>query len=83
MTKYKSTSFYLHSAAIFSHLSSPILKTSYRFRRDSIFELEVSKRVAKAMTVVRKPGVTAKWQVCPMFSNSNNRTISHKHFTNV
>jgi len=38
-------------------------------------------RVAKAMTVVRKPGTNRKWQACPMFSNSNTRTVSHQRFT--
>jgi len=43
MTKYKSASFSLDSAAIFSHFSSPIFKTSLHFCRDSIFELKMFK----------------------------------------
>jgi len=42
----------LNPAAIFSHLSFPILKKNFRFRRDSISELKVSK------------GLLNQWQKC-------------------
>jgi len=47
MTKHKTASLYFHPVAIFSSPSSLILKTSFRFRRDSIFELKVPKGLLK------------------------------------
>jgi len=38
MTKHKTASLYFHPAAIFFSPSTPNLKTSYYFRRDSIFK---------------------------------------------
>jgi len=56
MTKYKSASFCLHPAVIFTHLSSPILKTSCR---DSIFKLKVSKGLLKPWQMLETQAATA------------------------
>jgi len=75
MTKYKSASFSLHLAAIFSHLSFPILKTSYHFPRNSIFE--GVQRVAKAMTEVRKLGSHSNVASVPFVFQLETQTVSH------
>jgi len=47
MTKLVTASLYFHPAAIVLSPSYPILKTSPRFRRDSIFELKVPQGLLK------------------------------------
>jgi len=63
---------YIFTQTAFCSLSSPILKTSCLFRRDSTFELKVPKGL-----LFESQALTTKWQACPLFSNSKLWTVSH------
>jgi len=77
MTKYKSANFSLHPIAIFSHLSSSILRTSYLCRR--AFLTEGVQRVAKAMievTALIKKKVSVLLHTITVLSTTHSKLLT-------